>query len=150
MESHFSKASRLIAVLIVAVFFFSALTSIVPGTRPAQNASAAPVTEVKVGWMSQIQNWNPMNVDMVEDYVASYLMFSCLFQYDQDNKEVVNDLATRYTQVVNPNGTMTTTIDITSHAFFRNAQDPGSTLHPLTASDVKYTFDRIKANVGGA
>ena len=150
MKSHFSKASRVIAVLIVAVFFFSALTSIVPGTRPAQNASAAPVMEVKVGWMSQIQNWNPMNVDMVEDYVASYLMFSCLFQYDEDNKEVVNDLATGYTQIVNPNGTMTTTIDITSHAFFRNAQDPGSTLHPLTASDVKYTFDRIKANVGGA
>jgi ABC-type transport system substrate-binding protein len=150
VESHFSKASRVIAVLIVAVFFFSALTSIVPGTQPVQNASAAAVTEVNVGWMSQIQNWNPMNIDMVEDYVASYLMFSCLFQYDEDNKEVVNDLATGYTQVVNPNGTMTTTIDITSHAFFRNAQDLGSTAHQLTASDVKYTFDRIIANTGGA
>lgn len=150
MKSHFSKASRAIAVLIVAVFFFSALTSIVPGMQLAQNASAAPVTEVKVGWMSQIQNWNPMNLDMVEDYVAGYLIFSCLFTYDQDNSQVVNDLATGYTQVINPNGTMTTTIDISSHAFFRNAKDPGSTAHQLTASDVKYTFDRIIANPGGA
>ena len=150
MESHFSRASRVIAVLIVAVFFFSALTSIVPGTQPARNASAAAGGEVNVGWMSQIQKWNPMDLDMVEDYVACYLMFSCLFQYDEDNREIVNDLATGYTQVVNPNGTMTTTIDITSHAFFRNAQNPLSTAHPLTASDVKYTFDRIRANSGGA
>jgi len=150
LKSHFSKVSRAIAVLIVAVFFFSALTSVVPGTQLAQNASAAAVTEVKVGWMSQIQNWNPMNLDMVEDYVACYLMYSCLFTYDQDLGEIANDLATGYTQVVNPNGTMTTTIDITSHAFFRNAQDPGSTAHQLTASDVKYTFDRIMANEGGA
>jgi len=150
VKSQFSKASRVIAVLIVAVFFFSALTSIVPGMQPVRNASAATGGEVNVGWMSQIQNWNPMNIDMVEDYVASGLMFSALFTYDQDLGSIVNDLATGYTQVVNPNGTMTTTIDITSHAFFRNAQNPGSTANPLTATDVKYTFDRIMANDGGA
>ncbi len=150
MKRHFSKAGRALAVLIVAAFMFSALTSIVPETKPVNDASAAPVTEVKVGWMSQIQNWNPMNIEMVEDYVACYLMFSCLFTYDQDWNQLVNDLATGYTQVVNPNGTMTTTIDITNHAFFRNAQNPTSTLNQLTASDVKYTYDRIMATTGGA
>jgi ABC-type transport system substrate-binding protein len=91
-----------------------------------------------------------MNIEMVEDYVACYLVFSCLFSYDENWNGPVNDLATGYTQTVNPNGTMTTVIDITSHAYFRNRLNMNDISHPLTAYDVKYTYDRIMAIPGGA
>jgi len=115
----------------------------------AENAAAA-VTEVKVGWMSGIEFWNPMNPKMVEDSVALYLMFSCLWTYDENYENPVNDLATSYYQRLNPNGTMTTVVNITANAYFRNAANPNDMSHKLTASDVKYTFDRIMAPANAA
>ncbi|OGS52647.1 MAG: hypothetical protein A3K75_00925, partial [Euryarchaeota archaeon RBG_13_61_15] len=111
--------------------------------------SAEPST-VYVGWMDEIINWNPLNVEMKNDYVACNLIFSSLFVYDEDLSMPVMDLATGYLQVVNPDDTMTTTVTITDSAYFRNAVDPDDMSHPLTASDVVFTLNTIIENPAGA
>ncbi len=138
----------MLAVMIVASLVLTAMTAVfkVPLT---ENAAAA-VTEVKVGWMSPIAFWNPMNPKMVEDYVAMYLMFSCLWNYGPDVDVPIADLVTSYYQTMNPNGTMTTTINITANAYFRNSADVNDMTHRLTANDVKYTYDRIMAPANSA
>ena len=152
MNEYWLRATRVLALLIVVMFGVSALPAVITGAPAAGNASAASAaaTEVKIGWLSEIIMWNPMNIEMVEDYVACYLMYGELFTYDQDWGGPVNDLATGYYQVVQPDDSMITTINITSHAYFRNKANPTDTSHPLTANDVKYTLDRIMANSGGA
>jgi peptide/nickel transport system substrate-binding protein len=152
MNEYFMKITRALAIFVVAVLAVSALPSALGSAPTAESAAAAaaPATEVKVGWLSAVVVWNPMNVEMVEDYVAMYLMFGVLFTYDEDLNGPVNDLVTDYTQVVNGDGTMTTTMTITANAYFRNAANPTDTTHPLTAYDVEYTFERIIANPGGA
>jgi ABC-type oligopeptide transport system substrate-binding subunit len=61
----------------------------------------------------------------------------------------VNDLATGYYHVIHPSGNMTTYINITSSAYFRNAANPSATNHPLTSADVAFTINLILANPGG-
>src|SRR5512136_1181113 len=148
MNKHFSYAIRMLAVLIVVALALSAIPALFK-TPLTTNAAAATGGEVKVGWMSQIMYWNPMNIEMVEDYVASYLLYSCLWMYDESANESVNDLVTGYTQTINPNGSMTTVIDITSHAFFRTQANVNDISNPLTAYDVKGTLDRIRVVPGG-
>jgi len=148
-----SRTVRVLAVLIVALLSFSVIPSIALGAPTVENAAvaaAAPATEVKIGWLSEVVMWNPMNIEMVEDYVVCYLMFGTLYTYDQDWGGPVNDLATGYTQVVNGDGTMTTTITITQNAYFRNAADPTDTTHPLTAYDVEFTLEQVILHPGGA
>jgi ABC-type transport system substrate-binding protein/PKD repeat protein len=118
-------------------------------TTSRTSGTEALSTQVKVGWLGDITNWNPMNIVTEEDYVACYLMFSALFTYDQDWNGPVGDLALSWYQRIQPDDTMITTINITENAHFRNKANPtDDTLH-LTANDVKYTFDRIMANPGG-
>jgi len=150
MNKHFSYGIRMLAVLIVVALALSAIPMLFK-TPLATNAAAAAATggEVKVGWMSSIAYWNPMNIEMVEDYVASYLLYSCLWMYDENANTSVNDLVTGYIQTINPNGSMTTVIDITSHAFFRTLANINDISNPLTAYDVKGTLDRIRAVPGG-
>jgi peptide/nickel transport system substrate-binding protein len=114
-----------------------------------QNAAAAD-NIVKVGWLSEIVNWNPLAIEMVEDYVATYLQYNALFTYDQDWNGPINDLATGYTQVLNGDNSVTWTITITENAYFRNRDNPTDTTHQLTVNDVKYTYDLIIANPGYA
>jgi len=144
------RATRVLALLIVAMFAFSALPTALTGHSAIGTAAAATAaTEVKVGWLSDIIMWNPMNIEMVEDYVACYLMYSSLFTYDQDWNGPVGDLALSWYQRTQPDDTMITIINITHNAYFRNKANFASTAQPLWAEDVKYTFDRIIANPGG-
>ena len=151
MNEPWLRATRVLALLIVAIFAVSALPAAITGVPTAGNASAASAaaTEVKIGWLSEIINWNPMNIEMVEDGVACYLIYGTLFTYDQNLGGPVNDLATGYYQVIQPDDTMITTINITTHAYFRNKANPADTSHPLTANDVDYTLQRILVNRGG-
>jgi ABC-type transport system substrate-binding protein len=144
------RATRVLALLIVAMFAFSALPMTLTGHSAIGTAAAAPAaTEVRIGWLSDIIYWNPMNTQMMEDAVASNLMFSALWTYDQDGNGPVGDLALSYYQRLQPDDSMITTINITHNAYFRNKANPNDVSHPLTANDVKYTFVRIIANPGG-
>jgi ABC-type transport system substrate-binding protein len=145
------RATRVLALLIVAMFAFSALPATLTGHSAIGSAAAATAaTEVKVGWLSDIIMWNPMNIEMVEDYVACYLMYSALFTYDQDWNGPVGDLALSWYQRTQPDETMITIINITHNAYFRNKANFASTAQPLWAEDVKYTYQRILNNSGGA
>ncbi|MEW5748355.1 MAG: PKD domain-containing protein [Candidatus Thermoplasmatota archaeon] len=137
------------AILIVATMAVAAIP-MVADEPPVENAAAADEGYVRVGWLSTIVNWNPLAIEMVEDYVACYLIHSSLFTYDQDWNGPVNDLATGYTQEVHANGSMTTTITITENAYFRSADNIDDTTHQLTASDVAFALNLMKANEGGA
>ena len=150
MREFVTRGIRALAVLIVVALAIPT-TAVLIGTQVADNASAATAEYyVKVGWLSDVQGWNPMNIEMVEDYVACYLMFSCLFTYDEDWNLLQYDLATNVEQVPHAAGNMTTYIDITENAYFRNLANPTDMSHPLTADDVVYTLTRIIANPGGA
>jgi len=143
---------QLFAVLVVVAFGASALHAAAISdqqTTSRTSGTEAISTEVKVGWLGDIANWNPMSIVMEEDYVACYLMFSALFTYDQDWNGPVGDLALSWYQVIQPDDTMITIINITENAYFRNKANPTDDTHHLTANDVKYTFDRIMANPGG-
>ncbi|MCU0860680.1 MAG: ABC transporter substrate-binding protein [Thermoplasmata archaeon] len=145
--------SRFAAVVLVLIMSLSMARAAGDGQAGVENALAETTTDdgyVRVGWLSTVANWNPLAIEMAEDYVVTYLIHSSLFTYDQDWNGPVNDLATGYTQEVHANGSMTTTIDITSNAYFRNNADIYDTSHQLTAVDVAFTLNLIKNNPGGA
>jgi ABC-type transport system substrate-binding protein len=140
-------------VLIVAIMVTSAVPVFITGKPLAQNASAgaAVATEVKIGWpMMDFAFWNPFGIEMMEDWVSCFMIYSALFTYSQDLDGPILDLATGYYQVTNQDGSMITTINITHNAYFRNKADPTSTAHGLTANDVNFTFQTIKTHPGGA
>ena len=143
------KTMRALAIMIVMVLTVSAMSVFITGSPATGTVSAADEGYVGVGWLSEIVNWNPLAIEMVEDYVACYLVYSALFTYDQNWNGPVYDLATGYYQRVNPTtGVMTTTINITDTAYFRNAANIDDTSHPLTADDVVFSFQTMKDNTG--
>ncbi|MCU0860578.1 MAG: ABC transporter substrate-binding protein, partial [Thermoplasmata archaeon] len=150
MNSLTSRVARIVAVAIVAVLALSTLTFLGTDEARAETVEATSTGDsiVKVGWMDDVYDWNPLRVTMVADHVVYRLVYSSLFSYDEDIQRPVNDLAMGYTIVVNPDGTMTVTIPITHNAYFRNAANPTDTSWPLTADDVVYTFNLILANPG--
>jgi ABC-type transport system substrate-binding protein len=143
------RATRAIAILIVAAFIASA----VPGAvfdKPVADNAAAVRYEVKLGMLQDVENWNPLNPELVSDYVMVYLMYSVLFQYTEDWTGPVKDLATDYYQVNNPNGTMSTYINITHNAYFRDKAAPNDMSYQLTAEDVRYSIQVVLDHPGGA
>jgi peptide/nickel transport system substrate-binding protein len=136
-------------MLIVATFLVSAVPYAATEAPVVSNAAAAG-PYVHAGIMQDIANWNPLNLELVSDYMMCYLMFSVLFQYDNNWEGPVNDLATGYTQTIHAGGNMTTYVDITDTAYFRNFGDMASTAHQLKASDVAYTINAILDHPGGA
>lgn len=143
---------RALALLIVVSLGISAVPTMIVGTAPVENASAqVGGGYVKVGWMQDFQNWNPLTIEMVSDWVATYLIYSSLFQYDEDWDIIENHLATGYYQEVNEAyGNMSTWINITENAYFRDASDPEDMSHPVTAEDVKFTIELIKDSPGSS
>jgi ABC-type oligopeptide transport system substrate-binding subunit len=149
----FSGGVRALAVLIVVVMVMSSVPVFLTGKPLAQDASAgaAVATEVKIGWPGiDITWWNPFHIEMWEDWMACAMIYSTLFTVDQDANGPVLVLATGYYQVINPDGSMITTINLTHNAYFRNKVDPTDTTHPLTANDVAFTLQTIMANPGGS
>ena len=148
MERNLKRISRALAIAVVAVMLASVVPTYVFNAPVVGNAAAAE-NIVNIGYLNfDIQNWNPLCIEMVEDYVLTYLMYSALFTYDEDWGGPVNDLATGYYFDVHPDGSMTTYINITENAFFRNADNPTDVSQQLTADDVVYTFETIMDNVG--
>lgn len=129
---------------------------VVPGVilgHPAVGNAAAASKIVKAGQLSEILIWNPLTIEMAEDYAACYLMYDTLFTYDQDWGGPVGNLALSWNQTVHPDNSMTTYINITHDAYFhgKNATgkaDPQDILHPLTAADVVFTFNLIISTSG--
>lgn len=145
------KSVRVLALVVVTAVVLSVLPGAIPSSRVAENASAAAEHVVRFGMLQDFENWNPLNIELVSDYIACYLMFSVLFQYNEDWEGPVFDLATGYYQVVHaPRNNMTTYINITQNAYFRNMANPTDTSHRLTAADVEFTIELILANPGGA
>jgi len=146
-----SRTARVLALVVVISMIVSAVPAFLPGAQVAENASAATEHVVRLGMLQDFEKWNPLDIELVSDYMACYLMFSVLFQYNEDWEGPVNDLATGYYQVIHsPNNNMTTYINITQNAYFRNMANPTDTSHRLTAADVEFTIELILANPGGA
>src|SRR5512136_1503785 len=144
------RFSRVLAAMIVGVLLSSTAPALFLDEPVVETAAAAPGYYVKVGFLQDFQNWNPLNIELVSDYVACYLMFSVLFQYTEDWTGPVGDLATSWWQEAHPAGNMTLHVNITHNAYFRNIVDLDSTAHQLTAEDVAFTINLIMANEGGA
>ena len=151
MKTYSMRVVRALAILIVATMAVSAIPMVANESPVETVSAAADEGYVRVGWLSTVVNWNPLAIEMVEDYVACYLIHSSLWTYDQDWNGPVNDLATGDPSFeVHPNGSMTTTITITDTAYFRNAANIDDKTHPLTADDVVFSLNLMKANEGGA
>ena len=149
-----SRARRVLAVLLVLVMVFSIIPGIMRGHGVSRTAAAAP-NIVKVGQLSEILIWNPMTIEMAEDYAACYLMYDTLFTYDQDWGGPVGNLALSWNQTVHPDNSMTTYINITHDAYFHGKNtngkaDPLDTSHPLTAADVVFTLNLITSTSGAS
>jgi ABC-type transport system substrate-binding protein len=139
---------RVLAIVVVVALALSCVPKLM-NEPVVENAAAADGPYVQVGMISTVVYWNPLNIQMVEDYIVTYLVYSPLFAYDENWEGPVNDLATGYHQVVHPNGSMTTYINITTTAYFRGFDNIDDTSHPLDARDVSYTYNLIKNNSGG-
>jgi len=149
----FSGGVRALAVLIVVVMVMSSVPLFLTGKPLAQDASAgaAVATEVKIGWpFFDVIYWNPFMISYGSDFVACFMIYSCLFTYDQDAQGPIPDLALSYYQVINPDTSMTTTINLTHNAYFRNKANPTDTSHPLTANDVAFTIQTILTHPGNS
>ena len=141
MSALVTKRTKALAALMVAVLSLSALPSIVSDGDAVPTVSAAADLNVEVGWMSEIINWNPMYIAMVEDWVSTFLMYSALWQYDENWANPVPDLVLSHNYTYHPDGTMTMWLNLTHDAYFRNvATGTDDTSMPLTAYDVTYTF----------
>jgi len=152
MEGKSASALVLAGVLLVAyvVPFSAAHENMDAGISVTLLDIGFPPAKVNVGWLEDHVYWNPLDVVMTADLVFCYLMYSTLFTYDEDTSQVLPSLATGYYQVVETNLTLSTYINITSSAYFRNNMDPTSTANQLTAEDVAYTIQLIKTYPGGA
>jgi len=116
---------------------------------PVREAAALGETYVQVGYMNmEISFWNPLTIQMVEDYVACYLMYSALWTYDEDWAGPVSDLALEWDSEPQANGSMNTYVRITDNAYFRNMGNLADTSQKLTAYDVSWTFNLIMNNTG--
>jgi peptide/nickel transport system substrate-binding protein len=148
-----SRVTRVLAAVLVVIFVTSAVPFVVPEADVTENASAAGPYIVKMGMLQDVLMWNPLAIDLVSEWIMTYLIHSVLFQYDQDWGGPVNDLATGYYQVVHaPRGNMTTYINITQNAYFRSAafHDQYSTANKTTAADVEFSIETVIANPGSA
>jgi len=114
----------------------------------SNNAAGIGGDVVRVGQLVEIGIWNPLSVQTQEERVAAYLVYSCLFTYDEDWNGPVEDLARSWNQTIHADDTMTTWVNITNEAYFRTAANPLDTSHQLTASDVSYTYQLILDNAG--
>ena len=139
---------RVLALVIMGALAFSYAPTLA-GEPAVENAAAQTEDYVHCAMKSTVVYWNPLNIQMVEDYIVTYLIYSSLFTYDENWEGPVNDLATGYWQDVHPNGSMTTYINITTNAYFRGNDNIEDTSHPLDARDVSYTYNMIKNNSGG-
>lgn len=139
---------RVLALMIVVAFAFSFAPKLVD-EPVTQNVAAAGEDYVSMGTLSSVVYWNPLNIQMVEDYIVTYLVYSSLVTYDENWEGPVNDLATGYWQEVHANGSMTTYINISTEAYFRGIDNIDDTSEPLDARDVSYTYNLIKNNSGG-
>ncbi len=149
MSEYLQRATRVLAIFVAVAVFVSAVPSIVGVTSPVADVEAADETIVDVGWLNgEVQNWNPLKIEMIEDYVVCYLMYSSLWYYDEDWGGPVGDLALSWYQDIQTNGSMSTYVNITHDAYFRDSADPSYMGDNLVASDVKYTFELIMANPG--
>ena len=145
-DSVFS-VTRFTAALLTVVMIIGTLPMVMSDNPIVDNASAEG-GYVNVGWIGEFMNWNPLKADFVSDWVAYNLIFSTLFQYDENWSEIKGHLAKDYYQVEWPAGNMSTYINITDNAYFRNGDEPNDMTEPLTAEDIKFTFDLIQANPG--
>jgi len=144
------RATRVLAILVVAMLSVSCAPFLFSADPAVENAAAQNENIVKVGWTSEIIIWNPLTVDMTEDYIAMLLMYSPLWTYDEDWGGPVGDLALTWNQTLHPGGTMTTWVNLTHDAYFRSKASPTDMTHQLTAVDVVHTIDIIQNNDGGA
>lgn len=143
------RATRVLAVFVVVMLSASCVPLLLSEDRAIENAAAQDENIVKVGWTSEIIIWNPLKVDMTEDYVACLLMYSPLWTYDEDWGGPVGDLALSWNQTLHPDGRMTTWVNLTHDAYFRGKAAPNDKSHQLTAEDVVHTIDIIQKNSGG-
>ena len=160
MTDRYGFVVRGILVLAVMCLATSALGSaLAPGDEVTAEASdTSGSTYVRAGWLGGVLVWNPMNLETVEDWVACPLMYSALFTYDNDWNMLEGDLARSWGYDVMDNGTPGDTsddylvafIEITENAYWRNADNLDDTSHPVTANDVKFTFDMIIEENAGA
>ncbi|HUU07287.1 MAG TPA: ABC transporter substrate-binding protein, partial [Thermoplasmata archaeon] len=159
MVAIFSTVTRGILVLAVMCLATSALGSaLAPGEALGATSATDGELLVRAGWLSDVLVWNPMNLEMVEDWVACFLMYSPLFTYDNDWNMLEGDLARSWSFEIMDNGTpgdasddyLIACIEITENAYWRNADNPDDTSHPVTANDVKFTFDMIIEEQKGA
>ncbi len=144
------RATRVLAVLIVGTMLASSVPTVLLLREGTMNAAAVEYY-VKCAMTQDIEIWNPLNIALVSEFISTYMIFSVLFQYTEDWTGPVNDLATDYYQVTHsPQNNMTTYINITHNAYFRNMANPTDVSHPLTAADVVFSIKLILAHPGGA
>jgi peptide/nickel transport system substrate-binding protein len=152
MAVGYSRAVRGILVLAVMCLATSALGgALAPGETVPASSSADSELLVRAGWLGEVTTWNPMNLEFYEDFVTSPLIYSSLFTYDRDYNMIQGDLAREWSFEVADAGTpgdpsddyLIVTIVITDNAYWRNLDNLDDTTHPVTADDVKFTFDMI-------
>jgi len=152
MESRTASACVLAGILLAAAMF--GFSTAMRGTERSVSVelmgNGSTWANVQVGWLEPQNDWNPLNVELSADRVFCYLMYSTLFTYDEDLNQSLPSLALDYYQVVETDLSLSTYVNISSNAFFRNNADPSSTSHPLTAEDVRFTFQLIMDHPGGS
>ncbi len=140
---------RALAIFLATAFLFTAVPMTADTPPPVGEAAALGEDYVQVGWLNmEISFWNPLTIQMVEDYVATYLIYSALWTYDEDWSGPVGDLALEWDPVPLANGSMETYVRITDNAYFRNMDNLEDTSRKLTAYDVSWTFNLIMNNTG--
>jgi ABC-type transport system substrate-binding protein len=146
---YFGTSIRALALFLATAFLFSAVPMTADTPPPVGEVAAIGEDYVQVGWLNmEISFWNPLTIQMVEDYVATYLMYSALWTYDQDWSGPVGDLALEWDTEPQANGSMNTYVRITDNAYFRNIDNLEDTSQKLTAYDVSWSFNLIMNNTG--
>ncbi|HYM39296.1 MAG TPA: ABC transporter substrate-binding protein [Thermoplasmata archaeon] len=133
------------AIILVAVLVLSTMAMIL--TANTARAASHPFRSLRIGVGGaglQITTTNPLIITLVDEYIVVYNVYSELLTYDK-SFNLVGDLA--YNWTVAPDG-VTWTFHLVHGAYFTDPSNPSDRSHPVTAADVNFTFDMLKAFPG--
>ncbi len=120
-------------MLVVSAF----VGTVTLGSQPAAAAGTPQFRSVRIGIQAwQVTTFNPMAITLVDEYIVVYTVYSTLLTHDK-SYQIQGDLA--YAWSLAPDN-VTWTFHLVHGAYFTDPTNPSSTAHPVTASDVVFTY----------
>jgi peptide/nickel transport system substrate-binding protein len=129
----------MVAATLVAVLILSALVgALTLGARTTSAAGSHPFRSLRIGTQAwTVTTLNPNAMTLVDEYIVVYSVYSTLLTRDK-GYHITGDLA--YSWSVAPDN-VTWTFNLVHGAYFIDPANPSDRSHPVTATDVVFSYN---------